>query len=255
MRLSEKINTLWQHYSNEIRACISDLKTPGKRKNQIPNILTSSRIVAPIAIVPLSFLGLNSIALVLTALAASTDFFDGYLARKLNAKSEFGKELDPVSDKVFASGLLLSISAANPLILINLGLELAIATTNFISKLKDNNPKTHMLGKVKTWSLSALVILNYLSLYIPINNIVKLSLFGATALLQTGSVIKYIINDKKKDKQKQQEIQIPKYNITSNKQLDSKEKTKSLVNDLKIYKNVLENSKKTTEEYGKSLHL
>ena len=258
MKVFYKLSTLWQHYFKEIKTCINDLKTPGRRKKQIPNMLTSSRIVAPFIIVPLSFLGFNEVALVVTALAASTDFFDGVLARKLDAKSEFGKELDPVSDKVFASGLLISLSTFNPLILINLGLELGIATTNFISKLKDNNPQTHFLGKVKTWSLSAFVILNYLAMYIPISNIVNLSLFSITTILQTGSVVKYIAEDNKKDKLKDNKIMIEKKFSPINKTEDIvsvKEKSKTLKDDLKTYKNVLENSNRQTEDYGKSLHL
>lgn len=45
------------------------------------------------------------------ALAAATDFFDGYIARKLNQISAFGTFLDPISDKVFVSTLLILLVA------------------------------------------------------------------------------------------------------------------------------------------------
>ena len=45
------------------------------------------------------------------AFAAITDFFDGYYARKLNQISEFGTFLDPISDKVFVSVLLIMLVA------------------------------------------------------------------------------------------------------------------------------------------------
>ena len=35
------------------------------------------------------------------AFAAITDWFDGYLARRLNQYSNFGEFLDPVADKFF----------------------------------------------------------------------------------------------------------------------------------------------------------
>lgn len=250
-----KIKNLWQHYSYEIKNCINDIKTPGRRKKQIPNILTSSRIIAPFFIVPLFFLGLSEAAIALTCVSASTDFFDGMLARKLDARSEFGKELDPVSDKVFASGLLISLSAINPLILINLGLEAVIAGTNFISKLKDNEPKTHMLGKIKTWCLSGLVILNFLSIYMPINNILNLSTFTITTILQVGSAAKYIYEDTKKEKIKKSSNTNINQIIENNTITNKKEKCKSITNDLKMYRNILENSNRKTDEYGKSLHL
>ena len=42
----------------------------------------------------------NVIAATLFALAAITDYFDGYFARTLKAQSNFGKCLDPIADKL-----------------------------------------------------------------------------------------------------------------------------------------------------------
>ena len=40
-------------------------------------------------------------------LAAITDFFDGYLARKYNQVSDFGALMDPLADKIFVTGVML----------------------------------------------------------------------------------------------------------------------------------------------------
>ncbi len=81
----------------------------------IPNILTLSRIALLPLLIWLLYSGLYWVALYLYILCALTDFFDGYLARKLNAVSEFGTFLDPISDKVFVALLLIALVDIGPL--------------------------------------------------------------------------------------------------------------------------------------------
>ena len=49
----------------------------------------------------------NLAAAVIFVLAALTDWFDGFLARKLNQTSAFGAFLDPVADKLMVTAALL----------------------------------------------------------------------------------------------------------------------------------------------------
>ena len=70
---------------------------------QIPNFLTSFRLlVIPILILSFYIPGMvaNVVVAVLFAIAAITDYFDGYFARSLKAQSNFGKCLDPIADKL-----------------------------------------------------------------------------------------------------------------------------------------------------------
>jgi CDP-diacylglycerol--glycerol-3-phosphate 3-phosphatidyltransferase len=46
--------------------------------------------------------------------AAVTDFFDGWLARRLNATSVWGAILDPIGDKVLVCGAVLGLLALGP---------------------------------------------------------------------------------------------------------------------------------------------
>jgi CDP-diacylglycerol--glycerol-3-phosphate 3-phosphatidyltransferase len=47
-------------------------------------------------------------------LAAVTDFFDGWLARKLDAVSVWGAILDPIGDKVLVCGAILGLLSLGP---------------------------------------------------------------------------------------------------------------------------------------------
>ncbi|QSI75755.1 CDP-diacylglycerol--glycerol-3-phosphate 3-phosphatidyltransferase [Niveibacterium microcysteis] len=83
----------------------------------IPNTLTWARIVLiPLFVgvfyLPASWLGLadkNLWACVMFVLAAVTDWFDGYLARKLGQTSAFGAFLDPVADKLMVGAALVML--------------------------------------------------------------------------------------------------------------------------------------------------
>ncbi len=80
--------------------------------NNLPNLLSASRLFATILVFalvlvnqPWAFL----LATVLFVLASLTDFFDGYLARRLRLVSSFGAFLDLTADKVFVSAILIAL--------------------------------------------------------------------------------------------------------------------------------------------------
>ena len=93
----------------------------------LPNILTGSRLVmalfmfvamaAAAGVVPglsidvQSQLRLERWAFYAFVIASVTDFFDGWLARKLDAVSVWGAILDPIGDKILVCGALLGLLA------------------------------------------------------------------------------------------------------------------------------------------------
>ena len=90
------------------------------RGKNIPNILTVSRIFAVLIFVAMASIvhlpafrgaswcfGIRIAAVVLAMLAGLTDLLDGYLARKYQWVSDFGKLMDPLADKIFVTGTML----------------------------------------------------------------------------------------------------------------------------------------------------
>lgn len=83
----------------------------------VPNTLTISRIAVTPMVLALLFwdtLTGQGLALVLFVLAAISDYWDGRLARSLDAVSRLGKFLDPMADKVLVLGTFVALSILFP---------------------------------------------------------------------------------------------------------------------------------------------
>ncbi|HKP79480.1 MAG TPA: CDP-diacylglycerol--glycerol-3-phosphate 3-phosphatidyltransferase [Phenylobacterium sp.] len=98
----------------------------------LPNILTGSRLVMALfmfvafaaaagavpyvsnRLEPEAQFALQRWAVYAFVLAAVTDFFDGWLARKLHAESVWGAILDPIGDKVLVCGAILGLLSLGP---------------------------------------------------------------------------------------------------------------------------------------------
>jgi cardiolipin synthase (CMP-forming) len=81
----------------------------------IPNVLSFIRLATVPFFVWLFVTGHTDLAVAIYAIAATTDFFDGYLARRLGAVSELGKLLDPLADRVMIVALAVALVARDVL--------------------------------------------------------------------------------------------------------------------------------------------
>jgi cardiolipin synthase len=82
--------------------------------SRLPNGLTIARVALVPAFVAAFFWPGDAgliLAFALFVLAGATDAVDGFVARKLDAESEFGKMLDPIADKMMVSAALLMLAA------------------------------------------------------------------------------------------------------------------------------------------------
>ena len=78
----------------------------------IPNLITLRSLIAGISSIKFSIQANWKLAVLMIMLAAFFDFFDGWMARKLKKSSQFGAELDSLSDFIsfgLAPSLLINL--------------------------------------------------------------------------------------------------------------------------------------------------
>ncbi|WP_319530343.1 CDP-diacylglycerol--glycerol-3-phosphate 3-phosphatidyltransferase [uncultured Cohaesibacter sp.] len=189
----------------------------GAKTFSLPNLLTFARILAVPGVV--FFMLWPTLdwtrwtALGIFALAAITDFFDGYLARRWNLQSALGRMLDPIADKLLVSVCILMLAMDGSLYgwhiwsgVIILCREILVSgLREFLADLQVSVPVTR-LAKWKT--TAQLVALGFLlagpagDKVLPFNSEIGLILLWLSALLTlyTGydyfrAGMKYLLND------------------------------------------------------------
>jgi CDP-diacylglycerol---glycerol-3-phosphate 3-phosphatidyltransferase len=80
----------------------------------LPNQLTWLRLALTIVMFGLIAWEQYAISVVLFVIAASTDWLDGYFARKYNLVTTLGRILDPFADKVIICGTFIFLAAIPP---------------------------------------------------------------------------------------------------------------------------------------------
>ncbi len=172
----------------------------------LPNLLTSLRILSIPLLVSLYYLPDRLISLevkdisatAIFILAAATDWLDGYLARRLNQASAFGAFLDPVADKLMVAGALLMllqlgrVEAAVALVII--GREIAIsALREWMARIgRAKSVAVAYIGKVKTVSQMIAIPLLLYSADLPwIMNAESTQILG-TILINIAAVLTVI---------------------------------------------------------------
>ena len=127
----------------------------------LPTLLTWGRMLAIPLLVAVHLLSwekqtINNVATAIFVVAAITDWFDGWLARRLGQVSAFGAFLDPVADKLIVCSalvLLVQLGRVEALIaLIIIGREIAIsALREWMAQIGASaSVAVHSIGKLKT---------------------------------------------------------------------------------------------------------
>ncbi|WP_026374945.1 CDP-diacylglycerol--glycerol-3-phosphate 3-phosphatidyltransferase [Aestuariibacter salexigens] len=127
----------------------------------VPNIVTIIRVLLIPVFVVVYFLDwqwAHEAGAFIFWLAAITDWFDGYLARKLQQTSKFGAFLDPVADKLIVASALLMITHTYQSLWITIPAIVLLVREIYVSALrewmsqegKNDVVKVSFLGKAKT---------------------------------------------------------------------------------------------------------
>ena len=187
----------------------------------LPNRITLTRIclipvfaaVFYIEAIPYNFL----ISAVLFLLAASTDFLDGYIARKRGLVTNLVKFLDPIADKVLISTAMIllltrplcfqavggwGIIAAGGMVALILARELIVSGFRMIAAGQNVVLAADNLGKLKTvaqdFAMSVLImVMPFLDTKTgEVFNYIGLAAFALSAVLTVWSGINYIVKNR-----------------------------------------------------------
>ena len=139
------------------------------------NFLSAFRIAAAFAIIPTLMFGLYKTTFVLYVLAALSDWFDGFLARKYNVCSKIGGVMDHIGDKLLVVNTLIMLTVMMPVWFIVVPVIIMIARELYISGLREflGTQKIEMpvpkarfsMGKIKT-TLQMITIAAFLLLFV-----------------------------------------------------------------------------------------
>jgi CDP-diacylglycerol---glycerol-3-phosphate 3-phosphatidyltransferase len=131
----------------------------------VPNVLTMMRILAvPVLVVALldETPDGDVIAAAVFALAALTDGLDGYIARRREEVTTFGKLMDPLADKLLVIAALISLVSLDRLAawiaMVIIARELAVTGLRSVAAERGVVIAASWLGKVKTLVQIAAII-------------------------------------------------------------------------------------------------
>ena len=159
------------------------------------NALTICRLL----LIPITFrlvLSGSPLALVVFAVAATTDFFDGILARRANNVTELGRLLDPLADRLFISSIALALylkDVVPPLwaLALLLARDAVILTGSAWLRWRGKDIRVSYVGKAAT----AVLLVSILLLVSGVD--FGVWLFYAGLVLYLGSGFNYLARGKK----------------------------------------------------------
>ena len=171
----------------------------------LPNKLTVLRVImvpffVAFMLYPLMGDASKYVALVLFCIASFTDFLDGYLARKNNLVTNFGKFMDPLADKLLVCSALICLSSTGQLatwiVLVIIAREFIISGFRLVASDNGIVIAASYWGKFKTVSHMAMIILLILDFQNPVFGVITSVVVWIGVALTIISLADYVWKNK-----------------------------------------------------------
>ena len=171
----------------------------------VPNMLTLLRVILVPVFMWALLSGFYVVAIVIFVVASLTDQLDGYLARKNNQVTTFGKLMDPLADKILtisALVCLLGIGAkyvTSWVVMIIIARELIVTGIRQLAMGENTVIAASQWGKAKTVSQMAALIAVMLDLIVPLrwgNFELTFWLVAIAVILTVYSGIDYVVKNR-----------------------------------------------------------
>ncbi|MCI8284846.1 MAG: CDP-diacylglycerol--glycerol-3-phosphate 3-phosphatidyltransferase [Firmicutes bacterium] len=128
----------------------------------LPNKLTTLRMILVPVFIVLYLMEYNLAAAAVFAIASLTDFLDGYLARKYNLVTNYGKMMDPLADKLLVTSAFVCMvqtgEVAAWMVIVILAREFTITSLRAVAASEGVVIAAAWSGKIKTVTQMTAVI-------------------------------------------------------------------------------------------------
>lgn len=141
----------------------------------VPNTLTAIRLVLSIVVFTLIPLGFFQPALIIFLIAVSTDWIDGYYARKYNQVTKVGRIFDPFVDKIIICGTFICLAAEDGsgilawMAVVVVGREMLVTALRAEIEASGGDFSASFAGKLKMVFQCAAVVASLLALILAAN--------------------------------------------------------------------------------------
>ncbi len=169
----------------------------------LPNRITLMRVILIPVFVVFMLIDIkynNYYAFAVFVIACISDFFDGYLARKWNLVTNFGKFADPLADKILVSAALILFVGKGLMpewaVIVIIAREFIISGVRLIGAESGVVIAAGMWGKVKTvvqMIMAIFLILDFDYYYV---NVFEQFLIYASVALSVISLFDYLIKNR-----------------------------------------------------------
>lgn len=169
----------------------------------LPNKITMLRVLLiPFFVVFMLLPGIPYapyIAAVIFVVASLTDTLDGYLARKYELVSNFGKFMDPLADKLLVCSALICLVAVGSIpawvVIVIISREFIISGFRLVASDAGVVIAASWWGKVKTVVQMIMSVVLIIDFNNPVMNVVEQILIYLALLLTVVSLVDYLIKN------------------------------------------------------------